>query len=134
MKPNRWACPTVTDISWPLDELPLFVDRHMVETALREGLAPRNGVTIAAIGCTPVEIATSIDKDPDPVRYWIAHVLFIDTVASAAVRRVIATKVTSVGMIEPDEDAQAARLDYLTHVVHYAAKCMEVEITDVEAS
>lgn len=132
-KHNRWCTPTVTEINWDIEALPVFVDRTMIDAALREGLAPKNGVTIAAIGCTPVEIVTEINNDPEPVRYWMAHVLFVDTVASAAVRRLIATKVTSLGMVNPDEDAQAARIDFLSHVVRFAAACMGEEVSDAPA-
>lgn len=120
---NRWATPTVSDVAWPLDSIPAYVNRDMVDAALAAGTG--GPVAIAAIGCTPILVTTELEGDTDPVRYWICHALLMDTVASAEAGLVVAMRVTSIGMADQKDEPDSVRAEYLARVVQYASECIK---------
>lgn len=126
MKPhNRWATPTLADVSWPLDEIPSYADREMVLASLKMKRENENGApAVAAIACDPIDIFV---KDEPKQSHWLGRVLLVTVGESQDANRILGVMVASVAMQEDGDQPDTVRTELLLQVCSFVSETMKIK-------
>ena len=124
MKPhNRWATPTLADVSWPLDEIPSYADREMVLASLKMKRENEDGApAVAAIACDPIDIFV---KDEPKQSHWLGRVLLVTVGESQDANRILGVMVTSVAMREDGDQPDTVRTELLLQVCSFVSETIK---------